>query len=111
MSKTYQDLIKQRMTLDAEIEKARNEGIAEAWRQIDKILAENAIDEDEFRQHYFPASKQRKTTKGRTATPKYRSGDGKHTWAGRGQKPKWLVQALAADKKGKLEDFLIEAPQ
>jgi DNA-binding protein H-NS len=42
---------------------------------------------------------------GRKVAAKYR-GPGGETWAGRGQKPKWLVAAV---KQGKtLEDFLIE---
>jgi DNA-binding protein H-NS len=43
--------------------------------------------------------------KGRKVPPKYRSPSGE-TWAGRGAKPKWMVEAL---KKGKrVEDFLID---
>jgi DNA-binding protein H-NS len=43
--------------------------------------------------------------KGRKVPPKYRSRDGE-TWAGRGQRPKWMVEAL---KKGrKIESFLIK---
>ena len=43
--------------------------------------------------------------KGRKVPPKYRSRSGE-TWAGRGQRPKWLV---AARKKGKkMESFLIK---
>ena len=42
--------------------------------------------------------------KGRKVAPKYRSRSGE-TWAGRGAKPKWMVDAM---KKGrKLDDFLI----
>jgi DNA-binding protein H-NS len=43
--------------------------------------------------------------KGRKVPPKYRSPKGE-TWANRGQKPKWLVEALKKGKK--LEDFLIK---
>src|SRR6266404_7497905 len=43
--------------------------------------------------------------RGRKVPPKYRSPSGE-TWAGRGARPKWLVEAL---KKGKrVEDFLID---
>jgi DNA-binding protein H-NS len=43
--------------------------------------------------------------KGRKVPPKYRSAKGE-TWAGRGARPKWMVEAL---KKGrKVEDFLIK---
>ena len=43
--------------------------------------------------------------KGRKVPPKYRSRSG-DTWAGRGGKPRWLVDAIRGGKK--LEDFLID---
>ena len=42
--------------------------------------------------------------KGRKIAPKYR-GPGGETWAGRGARPRWLVDALKGGKK--LDDFLI----
>jgi DNA-binding protein H-NS len=42
--------------------------------------------------------------KGRKVPPKYRSRSGE-TWAGRGQRPKWMVEALKKGKK--MDDFLI----
>jgi DNA-binding protein H-NS len=42
--------------------------------------------------------------KGRKVPPKYRSPKGE-TWAGRGAKPKWMVEALKKGKKA--DDFLI----
>src|SRR6266566_496847 len=46
--------------------------------------------------------------KGRKVPPKYRSRLGE-TWAGRGAKPKWMVEALKKGKK--LDDFLIKRPR
>ncbi len=43
--------------------------------------------------------------KGRKVPPKYRSRSGE-TWAGRGARPRWLVEALKKGKK--IDDFLIE---
>jgi DNA-binding protein H-NS len=43
--------------------------------------------------------------RGRKVPPKYRSRSGE-TWAGRGAKPKWMVEALKRGKK--MEDFLID---
>jgi DNA-binding protein H-NS len=43
--------------------------------------------------------------KGRKVPPKYRSAKG-DTWAGRGQRPKWMVEALKKGKK--IDDFLID---
>lgn len=42
--------------------------------------------------------------KGRKIAPKYR-GPGGETWAGRGARPRWLMDALKGGKK--LDDFLI----
>jgi DNA-binding protein H-NS len=43
--------------------------------------------------------------KGRKVAPKYRSPSGE-TWAGRGARPKWMVEALKKGKK--MESFLIK---
>ena len=43
--------------------------------------------------------------KGRKVPPKYRSRSGE-TWAGRGAKSRWLVDAIKGGRK--LEDFLID---
>ena len=45
------------------------------------------------------------TLKGRKVPPKYRSLSGE-TWAGRGARPLWLVDAIKGGKK--LDDFLID---
>ena len=46
-----------------------------------------------------------KSLKGRKVPPKYRSPSGE-TWAGRGARPKWMVEALKRGKR--MEDFLID---
>ena len=43
--------------------------------------------------------------KGKKVPPKYRSPSG-DTWAGRGAKPRWMVEALKKGKK--IESFLIK---
>ena len=43
--------------------------------------------------------------KGKKFHPKYRGPSGE-TWAGRGAKPRWLVDAMKGGKK--LDDFLID---
>jgi len=43
--------------------------------------------------------------KGRKVPPKYRSRSGE-TWAGRGARPRWLVDAIKGGRK--LDDFLID---
>jgi DNA-binding protein H-NS len=43
--------------------------------------------------------------KGKKVPPKYRSPSGE-TWAGRGARPRWLVDAIKGGKK--IDDFLID---
>jgi DNA-binding protein H-NS len=45
--------------------------------------------------------------KGKKVPPKYRSPSGE-TWAGRGARPRWMVEALKKGKK--IESFLIKKP-
>ncbi|MCS6996892.1 MAG: H-NS histone family protein [Casimicrobiaceae bacterium] len=52
-------------------------------------------------------SRRKHPSAGRKVPPKYADGKG-NTWAGRGQKPKWLVEALNAGAT--LEQFLITPP-
>ena len=47
----------------------------------------------------------RSALKGKKVPPKYRGPSGE-TWAGRGAKPRWLVDAMKGGKK--LDDFLID---
>ena len=47
----------------------------------------------------------RSVLKGRKVPPKYRGPSGE-TWAGRGAKPRWLVDAIKSGKK--IDDFLID---
>jgi len=54
--------------------------------------------------HNGKSIKSAKSLKGKKVPPKYRSPSGE-TWAGRGQRPKWLVAAMKKGKK--IESFLI----
>jgi DNA-binding protein H-NS len=74
--------------------------------QVDKRLLE-CRSELEKQLAAFPGSKGKsgKSLKGRKVPPKYRSPSG-DTWAGRGQKPRWMVAALKKGKK--IESFLIK---
>jgi DNA-binding protein H-NS len=47
----------------------------------------------------------RSALKGRKVPPKYRSPSGE-TWAGRGARPRWLVDAMKGGKK--IDEFLID---
>ena len=74
---------------------------------INKILDRKA---DELRSQLSkldggaPHYRGKSSLAGKKVPPKYR-GPGGVTWAGRGQKPRWLVAALKRGKK--IDDFLI----
>jgi DNA-binding protein H-NS len=75
---------------------------------IDKVLDRKANELKRQLSMLGGASVRRKQASsliGRKVPPKYRSPSGE-TWAGRGAKPRWLVQALKKGKKA--ENFLIK---
>jgi len=53
-----------------------------------------------------PGRKRRGTLKGKKVAPKYRDNAG-NTWAGRGARPRWLVDAMKKSGK-KLDAYLID---
>jgi DNA-binding protein H-NS len=74
--------------------------------QIDRRLAELRTELEKQLEALSgqPKRKASSALRGRKVPPKYRSSSGE-TWAGRGARPRWMVEAL---KKGrKMEDFLI----
>ena len=74
--------------------------------QVDKRLQECRA-ELETQLAAIPGAKGKSgksSLKGKKVPPKYRSPSG-DTWAGRGARPRWMVEALKKGKK--MEDFLI----
>ena len=81
------------------------EALLSLRNQIDKRLAELRTElEKQLAALDGRASKGKHALKGRKVPPKYRSPQGM-TWAGRGARPKWMVEALKKGKK--MDDFLI----
>jgi DNA-binding protein H-NS len=85
------------------------EALMSLRKQVDERLAELRTELEkqlEALSGQVPSKRKVSTSlKGRKLQPKYRSPSGE-TWAGRGARPKWMVEAL---KKGKrMEDFLID---
>src|SRR6266480_7990496 len=74
--------------------------------QIDKRLLELRAELEKQLAALSPAKREANSSlKGRKVPPKYRSRSGE-TWAGRGARPKWMVEALKKGKKP--DDFLID---
>jgi len=74
--------------------------------QVDKRLVECRSElEKQLAALGGAKSRTSKSLKGKKVPPKYRSPSGE-TWAGRGARPRWMVEALKKGKK--IESFLIK---
>ena len=119
--KTYEQLRKQIQALEAEAEKARRNEASEVIARIREAIAHYGLTAADLGlgggaktvrvAHKKPGRKPGRPRKaatgtaGRKVAPKYRDEKG-NTWAGRGKRPVWLRDALAAGRK--LEDFAIK---
>ena len=87
------------------------EALMDLRRRIDEMLHERRAELEKQLERIAVVGGRRvvrgggSALKGRKVPPKYRSPSGE-TWAGRGAKPRWLVDAIKDGKK--LDDFLIE---
>ena len=84
---TYQELLKQRDALSAQIEEARKREISDAVSRARALVSEYGLTASDV----FPSG--RKSTKSRSAgkvAPKYRDPATGQTWTGRGKAPKWI---------------------
>jgi DNA-binding protein H-NS len=78
------------------------ESVQKIRDRILKILADEGVTFEQV----FGGKRARGKTKGSKVKPKYRNpADPSQTWAGRGKRPRWFADALAAGKKEK--DLLI----
>jgi len=114
MTKTYAQVMKQIDSLKAEAERLRRhevdgviERIREAIRHYGLTAADLGLGRGKSAAR--PAAKKtRGRRRGKAATTaavaKYRDDQGR-TWVGRGKRPQWLRDALAAGRK--LEDFAV----
>lgn len=83
-------------------EEIATEGVQKVRERILKLLADEGLTLEQV----FGGKRGRSKSKGTKVKPKYRNtANAEETWAGRGKRPRWLADALAAGKKEK--DFLI----
>jgi DNA-binding protein H-NS len=114
MTKSYVQVLKQIDTLKAEAERLRRQevdGVIDRIRDAIRHYGLTAADLGLSRAKTDakgPARKTRGRRKAKaaaaSAAAKYRDDQG-HSWVGRGKRPQWLRDAIAAGKK--LEDFAI----
>jgi DNA-binding protein H-NS len=113
MTKSYAQVMKQIDTLKAEAERLRRKEVDGVIDRIREAISHYGLTAADLglargKSAAKPAAKK---TRGRrrgkavaAAVPKYRDDEGR-TWVGRGKRPQWLRDALAAGKK--LEDFAV----
>jgi len=105
MAQTYPQMLEHIAKLQAEAEAFRRSELAGIIARIKEDIKANGLTpKDLFGKAVA------KTAKAKASAPaaiKYADGAG-NFWVGRGKRPKWLNDALAAGKK--VEDFLFGAP-
>ncbi len=89
------DLLAERRKIEAEIEKARREAIADLRKQIDDLLAENGLAIPDLYPEVAGSRTSSRTT-GRPAV--HRNPVTGEVWRGIGRKPKWLKKQEAERK-------------
>ena len=83
---SYKELVKQRESLDQQIQQARREELAGAVSQVRALVAEFGL----TAQDVFPSGRARSASSGSKVAPKYRNPATGQTWTGRGKPPKWI---------------------
>lgn len=104
MTQTYAQLQDQIAKLQAKADSVRQEEIAAVIARIRKDLAAYQITAQDLFGKSFGGPGKRKAQSARAA--KYGDGTG-NVWVGRGPRPQWLRDALAAGRK--LEEFVLGA--
>jgi DNA-binding protein H-NS len=97
---TLQELIEQRDALNAQIAAMQQAQRAEALSEIRSAMREYQISVEDLGLTGKPAREPK--VKG---IPKYRDPATQQTWSGRGKRPQWIHDALAAGKS--LADYAI----
>ena len=83
---SYKELVKQRESLDQQIQQARREELAGADSQVRALVAEFGL----TAQDVFPSGRARSASSGSKVAPKYRNPATGQTWTGRGKPPRWI---------------------
>jgi len=87
-------------------EKRKDEIATESVQKVRDRILKILADEGFTFEQVFGGKRGKSKTKGFKVKPKYRNpANPEQTWAGRGKRPRWFADALAAGKKEK--DFLI----
>jgi DNA-binding protein H-NS len=84
---SYKDLLKQRETLEKQIQEARQRELTEAVSQVRALIQEHGLSATDV----FPPSRAgRSSGAGSKVAAKYKNPQTGETWTGRGKAPKWI---------------------
>lgn len=100
MAKTYQEIQKQIAKLQQEAEVLRQKELQEVIARIREAINHYGITSDDLfvdaGKKHAPVRAKRPAAK-KVSAPKYRDEAG-NTWSGRGKRPGWFKEAIAAGK-------------
>ena len=87
MTASYQELLRQREALDAQIQQARDKEVATAVAKVRQLIADFGLTQSDV----FPSGRRAKASAsaGKVA-PKYRDPATGQTGPGRGKPPRWI---------------------
>ena len=105
MAQTYAQLQRQIAKLQSEAEKLRNDEMTAVIAKMRADIRDFGISAQDLFGKVFGKPKKSKSKLNTEA--KYADGQG-NMWVGRGPRPKWLREALAAGRR--LEEFVFGAP-
>ena len=114
MTKTYAQIQQQIVSLQREADKLKRKEVAEVVAKIKEAIEAYELTADDLgfaapgQRTGTKRAKQKPTKKAGAKTPaaKYKDADG-NTWVGRGPRPLWLRNALAAGRQ--LEEFAVKS--
>ena len=113
MSKSYSQVVQQIEVLKAEAEKLRKKEVDDVIKRMKEAIKVYGLSASDLglsaartaRAAKAPARRARKPRAAKSAAPvRYRDANG-NSWVGRGKRPQWLRDALAAGKT--LQDFAV----
>ncbi len=89
-------LIQQKQEIEAKLAEARKASRQSAIQTILGIMSDNDLSGSDL--GFTAPAKAPRKPRGSSGPAKYRDQESGQTWAGRGKRPTWLVQALAAGR-------------
>lgn len=95
---TLQELLNQQAALNQQISAIRSAERARAISDVRTLMAQHGLTVADVSSAHSSSHNGAGKTAGKKVAPKYRDPGTGATWTGRGLKPKWMAEAVAAGK-------------